>query len=839
MKSRDGVRSFSRILLWAGALGVCAAPLSAQSHRSAGPSASTTAAAPGRLTGFSAAIAISGDEIFVGRPGELSFFPMPASRVGGVHVFRRAASAGGWKEAQVLSAGDLEISDGFGQVIAADGDLLLVGAPDQRDARGAVYVFERGASGSWTLAHRLQASDGASGDSLGFAVAVRGNLALLGAPGHGDGGLVYVLRRDPGTGAWSRVTTLAAPEAEATGARFGAALALGEGRALVGAPGPHPAPPLFGRPPSPAPGAAYVFREDASGTAWRQEAKLEVGEGEAFSLGAAVVLGSEEALVAAPMTGRGTGAVYEFRRDAGTGSWSRVAKLVPANARPGSLFGVALARAGEDLLVGAPISGGLAGAVHVFHREGETGPWRDAQTLTVQKSGFATALGMAIAAQGDLAVAGAPGADFFEGIGYLFARGPDTGKWAPAGSIVNAPAGLDPIVGGQVECRDGSADQFDCKDVDLVSFLPVRALGGQRGIMVNDLWGWTDPETGREYALVGRFDGTAFVDLSDPARPVYLGDLPLTEGATPNLWRDIKVYRNHAYIVADAAGAHGVQIFDLTQLRDVQNPPVTFHETAHYDGIHSAHNIVIDEESGFAFTVGNSMGGETCGGGLHMIDIREPEHPRFAGCFADPTTGNAKTGYTHDAMCTVYHGPDADYRGHEICFNSSETALGIADVTNKRHPVALAAASYPNVGYAHQGWLTEDQRYFLMDDEEDELQNGIPRTRTLVWDVQDLEDPILVKEYLGTTPASDHNLYIKGRYAYESNYVSGLRILDISDPTDPVEVGHFDTMPWGEDAPGFAGSWSNYPFFHSGLIIVSSMKEGLFILKKREPRTVS
>ena len=81
--------------------------------------------------------------------------------------------------------------------------------------------------------------------------------------------------------------------------------------------------------------------------------------------------------------------------------------------------------------------------------------------------------------------------------------------------------------------------------------------------------------------------------------------------------------------------------------------------------------------------------------------------------------------------------------------------------------------------------------------------------------------------------SSDHNLYIRGNLMYQSNYVSGLRIFDISDVANPVEVAHFDTVPYGENAPGFAGSWSNYPYFDSGVIVVTSMSEGVFFLKKR------
>jgi len=187
----------------------------------------------------------------------------------------------------------------------------------------------------------------------------------------------------------------------------------------------------------------------------------------------------------------------------------------------------------------------------------------------------------------------------------------------------------------------------------------------------------------------------------------------------------------------------------------------------------------------------------------------------------------------------IYRGPDVEHQGREICFNASETALGIADVTDKRDPKSISVASYPNVGYTHQGWLTEDHRHFYINDELDEINGSVQGTRTLVWDVTDLDDPILVREHFGTNAASDHNLYVRGDRMYQSNYVSGLRVLDISDPENPVEVGYFDTVPFGENEPGFDGSWSNYPYFGSGVIVVTSMREGLFVLKRRDGRPVS
>ncbi|MFQ5530594.1 MAG: choice-of-anchor B family protein, partial [Gemmatimonadota bacterium] len=343
-----------------------------------------------------------------------------------------------------------------------------------------------------------------------------------------------------------------------------------------------------------------------------------------------------------------------------------------------------------------------------------------------------------------------------------------------------------------------------------------------------DLWGWTDPSNGREYVLVGRTDGLTFLSLANPNNPKVVGHLPSAGGS--NLWRDVKVYRDHAYVVADGVPAHGMQVFDLKRLRNASEFE-TFTEDARYANVGSVHNLAINEETGFAYATGGGGVGISCGGGLHMIDLSAPKNPTFAGCFADPSTGLRGTGYTHDVQCVVYTGPDADHAGREICLGANETALSIADVTDKSAPVSLAMATYPTVAYAHQGWLTEDQRYFLMNDELDELQGLTAMSRMLVWDVADLDDPILVTEYLGPVEATDHNVYVRGSVAYQSNYHFGLRIIDVSVPTQPRELGFFDTFP-NDDAIGFGGSWSNYPFFGSGLIAVTSSDEGLFILKR-------
>jgi choice-of-anchor B domain-containing protein len=359
----------------------------------------------------------------------------------------------------------------------------------------------------------------------------------------------------------------------------------------------------------------------------------------------------------------------------------------------------------------------------------------------------------------------------------------------------------------------GMADIFPCMNVDLLQRIHLDTFEAGSG---SDIWGWTDPMTGKEYALMGLNNGTAFVDISDPIAPIYLGKLPTH--TTSSSWRDIKTYANHAYIVSEAGG-HGMQIFDLTNLRNVVSPPVVFANDAHFSGFGSAHNIVINEDTGFAYAVGAT----TCGGGLQMLDISTPTIPTDAGCFS-------ADGYTHDAQCVAYIGPDSDHTGKEICFNSNEDTLTIVDVTDKNAPVQLARTGYDNSQYTHQGWLTEDQRYYMMNDELDEQRNG-HNTKTYIWDLVDLDSPQLKGFYNGSKASIDHNLYIKGNYAYLTNYTSGLSIVDITDigNNNFQEVANFDGYPTN-DASSFNGAWSNYPYFASGNVIMSGIGEGLYIL---------
>tara|TARA_R110002111_G_C6003393_1_gene373430 strand:+ start:5327 stop:6769 length:1443 start_codon:yes stop_codon:yes gene_type:complete len=374
----------------------------------------------------------------------------------------------------------------------------------------------------------------------------------------------------------------------------------------------------------------------------------------------------------------------------------------------------------------------------------------------------------------------------------------------------------DSIILPQYPCVNGFANGYPCDGFDLMSEIPVEELGGS-GAEGNDSWGWTDTETGKEYALISTTTSAAFVDLSDPSNPIFLGRLPT---ATVNsLWRDIKTYNNYAFIVSEAPG-HGMQIFDLTRLRDVQNPPVTFTADGMYNGFGSAHNIIINETSGFAYAVGS----DTFSGGPHFVNIQNPTNPVAAGGYSDDA-------YSHDAQVVTYNGPDADHTGKEILIGSNENEVVIVDVTDKNTPIQISTIGYSNISYTHQGWFTENMEYFLLGDEVDEINFGV-NSRTIVFDFTDLDNPVFHMDYLGPTGAIDHNGYVVGNTFYIANYSAGLRAVDISNIASGtmVESGSFDTyIP--DNSTSFHGAWNIYPFFASGNIIVSDIEGGMLVVK--------
>lgn len=348
----------------------------------------------------------------------------------------------------------------------------------------------------------------------------------------------------------------------------------------------------------------------------------------------------------------------------------------------------------------------------------------------------------------------------------------------------------------------------------------------------NDIWGWTDPKTSKEYAIMGLDSKTSFVDITEPTNPIHLADIKTS--TISSTWRDIKIYKHYAFIVSEA-WSHGMQVFDLHHLRSLDGQKVEkLKADLRYRDFGSAHNIFINEDTGYGYAVGTS----TCNGGLHIMDLRAPLSPKFLNCvgrgvYEVPTKhGDA---YTHDVQCVLYKGPDARYLGKEICISSNKDTVNIVDVTDKNNPYQISVASYNGVKYTHQGWLTEDQKYFLLGDELDESRLGV-NTKTFIWDFSDLENPKNFSVYQHKTKAIDHNMYVKGQYVYQANYDAGLRILSLNDIDQGKlsEVGFLDTMP-EQDAAKFDGVWSVFPYYDSGTVAISGIDGILYLTRPNLP----
>ena len=298
----------------------------------------------------------------------------------------------------------------------------------------------------------------------------------------------------------------------------------------------------------------------------------------------------------------------------------------------------------------------------------------------------------------------------------------------------------------------------------------------------------------------------------------------------------MKVLNDYVYIVADASGQQ-MQYFDLTRLRTESGtltPDGVFNYQSTGGGNGRCHNIVINEDAEDiqrAYLVGNSG----CSGGLYAVDISNPGNPTYAGCYASD-------GYTHDAQCVTYTGPDTEHLGKEICFGYNENTLTIVDFTNPNNPIQLSRTGYTGQAYTHQGWITEDQSFIFLDDELDESRGTAGndgRARTYLWDVRDLDNPVNNGFYTNLQLGIDHNLYVKGSYVYEANYETGLRVLQytaniITGQVTVEEVAFFDTYP-ERNGVAFNGAWSNYPYFdidgYPNTVVVQDINRGLFVLQ--------
>jgi choice-of-anchor B domain-containing protein len=364
-------------------------------------------------------------------------------------------------------------------------------------------------------------------------------------------------------------------------------------------------------------------------------------------------------------------------------------------------------------------------------------------------------------------------------------------------------------------------ETFDSKNIILSSQIPLNNFPGYAAASAkraSDCWGYTSP-SGREYALMALGWGLGIVEVTNPANPTIL-----TVITGPNsTWRDVDVMGHYAYVVTDQSGV-GIQIIDLSQ---VDAGIATLVRNFSQGGHTTTHTIVANPDSGFLYLSGGNAANT---GMIPATTLGDPTFPTFTG-------PGWRDQYVHEVQVVTYtSGP---YAGREIAFlfaagpyygPSYTRGLFIVDVTNKNNLVTLAGIDYPALRFCHQGWLSEDRRYLYINDELDGPTYGVSSGLKRVFDVTDLEHPRLVSTFDNGLTAVDHNEYVNGRYLYQANYTSGLRIWDLSHPLRPVEVAWIDTHPENNN-PTYNGAWGNYPFFASGSILISDVQRGLFVVR--------
>jgi choice-of-anchor B domain-containing protein len=364
------------------------------------------------------------------------------------------------------------------------------------------------------------------------------------------------------------------------------------------------------------------------------------------------------------------------------------------------------------------------------------------------------------------------------------------------------------VVGDPRGPNEVADDGFSAGNTTLLSWLALDDFPGDhsRG---NDCWGYTSP-SGREYAIMGLERGFGFVDITDPVNPVILEVI----GGARSVWRDVKVIGEYAYGVNE--DGNGIQVMDL---RQIDQGVVRHVRDRRQNGHSRTHNIAANPDSGYLYLCGGNIGN----GGLVAFNTNDPEWPTIDGAW----TGN----YIHDAQIVTY--TEGPYAGREIAYGFTGNWMRVIDVTNKNNMTLLAQVTYPGARYCHQGWLSGDRQYVYADDEFDEVR-GQDTTATRIFDVSDPGNPVYLGIGSSGQPASDHNQYWHNGNLYQANYRSGLQVLDASDPVNPRRIAWFDTHP-ETDNSGFAGSWSCFPFFESGSILISDMQRGLFVVRLGEP----
>lgn len=308
------------------------------------------------------------------------------------------------------------------------------------------------------------------------------------------------------------------------------------------------------------------------------------------------------------------------------------------------------------------------------------------------------------------------------------------------------------------------------------------------------IWGYT-AANGREYAILGCSEGTAFYDITDTSNITESGFIP----GLSSLWREFKTYGHFAYIVSEANGS-GLQVVDLQYLPD----SVSLVNTITFPGYSRTHTI---SQSGPYLYLN---GGDYNGGGIFIFDISQnPVNPIKRGDWYEH--------YIHD--CRIVN----DTIWAAAIFDGFISTISAVNKDSLR--TIKSWLNLPAPG-PHNTALTDDRKYLFVTDEI----GSFPRFMK-VWNVSDLNDPVL--ESMWRPPGIDssigHNIEIYGNFALLAHYSAGVRVLNITDHANPAEIAWYDTYPQNNGS-NYDGCWGVY-MFPSGKIIASDRSTGLYVLR--------
>lgn len=407
-------------------------------------------------------------------------------------------------------------------------------------------------------------------------------------------------------------------------------------------------------------------------------------------------------------------------------------------------------------------------------------------------------------------------------------------KWAEGADGISVTEALTPMLesSAPVACVGGRAGVHACESIDLLSHVALADLSTLPS-GANDIWGFVDLNTEREYALLGLRNGVAVVDVSDPAAPFEVGSVAGQQTG----WRDIKVLQHfdaererwqaYAYVTADAASDF-LAIIDLTglphevRLAGRATPDRSAHNL-NIAGVDPTLNIALPGRRPMLYLAGSNVDQ----GAFRAFDLEDPLAPALA--------ARSLNGYMHDGTATTLRDPAqiatcaGSGPGCEVLADFNEDRLQLWDITAPDAPQLLSILHHANATYVHSGSWSEDGRYVYTHDELDERDRGLD-TMLYVVDAADLRAPVIAGTWTGANRAIDHNGYPRGNRYYLSNYTRGLTVLDLTEPAAPTTVGHFDTFPLS-DSPVFSGAWGVYPYLPSRVILVSDIESGLFVLR--------